>query len=83
MARIEGTGPKEGRRLPRLRLRRPSFPPPVIAVLAMPVVVTAPDEFLRAVSALVLVGAAFAHGFYEGRSAMAREFLRDVRPDDR
>lgn len=90
MARIEGSG--AGDRKPSNRLRLPKLKGPnpllVMAILS-PVAMLAPDAFLRSVAVVVAIGLAFLVGYYEGRSAHAREMLADLlldsrkRPDDR
>ena len=79
MARIPGTGPKPPTlrsRLPKLDLR----PLPAIVVLT-PIALLAPTDWLRAIAIVGVLAAAWAVGYFEGRAALARELLRDVRRD--
>lgn len=88
MARIAGTGPKP--RTLRSRIRVPkfefSFEPMALLAVLTPVVMSAPDQFTRAVAVMVVIGAAWIIGRATGRADLARELLDDevkrVRRDD-
>lgn len=77
MGRIEGTAPKPRTLRSRIRLPRINFEPVVLVVIFAPVVLLAPDDFLRSVAFGVVIGVAWLIGRSTGRSDLARELLDD------
>ena len=83
MARIAGVAPKQTARqrirVPRVTL---NLNPLVPLVIFGPIVMVAPDDFIRAISVAVVVLCTWAVGYFEGRAAHARELLDELRRDD-